>query len=74
MAFLGPDTAPMGERSMTAPVTESQIAATIAAALGEDYNAEVAKAGRPIEDVINPTLGLGRTSLPEAKQLESAAN
>ena len=53
MAFLGPDTAALGERHMTAAVTESQIAATIAAALGENYNAEMAKAEKPIEDVLH---------------------
>jgi hypothetical protein len=52
MAFLGPDTAPLGERKQTQTVTESQIAATIAALLGEDYRAVVPKAGAPIRDVI----------------------
>jgi len=52
MAFLGPDTAPLGERTKTAPVTQSQIAATVAALLGEDYTAAVPKAGKPITDVL----------------------
>lgn len=52
MAFLGPDTAPLGERSHIAAVTQSQIAATLAALLGENYNADVAKAGQPIADVL----------------------
>lgn len=51
MAFLGPDTPPLGERKQTRPVTESQIAATLAALLGEDYRAVVPKAGAPIPDV-----------------------
>lgn len=68
MAFLGPDTPAMGERRMTAPVTESQIAATIAAALGEDYQAEVAKAEKPIEDVLHPALELVHASQPNMKQ------
>jgi hypothetical protein len=51
MAFLGPDTPPMGERKKSQPVTESQIAATLAAMLGEDYGAAVPKAGKPIPDV-----------------------
>jgi len=72
MAFLGPDTPPMGERRMTAPVTEGQIAATIAAALGEDYNAEMAKAGKPIEDVIHYDLELAHASQPGTKQSESS--
>ena len=52
MAFLGPDTAAMGERSHTPAVTQNQIAATLAALLGEDYNAAVPKAGKPITDVL----------------------
>ena len=52
MAFLGPDTRALGERNKIAPVTQSQIAATLAALLGEDYAAAVPKAGRPIEDVL----------------------
>lgn len=68
MAFLGPDTPPMGERRMTAPVTEAQIAATIAAALGEDYNAEIAKAGKPIEDVLQSALDFAHISQPKMNQ------
>ncbi len=52
MAFLGPDTRPLGERRNVAPVTQSQIAATLAALLGEDYRADVPKAGAPIADVL----------------------
>jgi len=52
MAFLGPDTRPLGERSQTAPVLQNQIAATLAAFLGENYAAEVPRAGAPIQDVL----------------------
>ena len=52
MAFLGPDTPPRGERRLSAPVTESQVAATMAALLGEDYDASVPRAGTPILDVL----------------------
>jgi hypothetical protein len=52
MAFLGPDTAAFGERKQVGPVTESQIAATIAAFLGEDYHAAVPKSGAPIAEVL----------------------
>jgi hypothetical protein len=51
MAFLGPDTPALGERSNIPAVTENQIAGTLAAFLGEDYRAEVPKAGQPIADV-----------------------
>jgi phosphopentomutase/2,3-bisphosphoglycerate-independent phosphoglycerate mutase family metalloenzyme len=52
MGFLGPDTPALGERRQAPPVTESQIAATIAALLGEDYHAAVPRSGAPIADVI----------------------
>lgn len=51
MAFLGPDTPPLGERKQSQPVTESQIAATLAAFLGEDYRAALPKASEPISEV-----------------------
>ncbi len=52
MAFLGPDTRALGERTKGEPVTESQVAATIAALLGQDYHAAVPASGAPIVDVL----------------------
>jgi hypothetical protein len=52
MMYLGPDTQPLGERSKSAPVTQSQIAATLAAFLGQDYDFSVTKAGKPIAEVL----------------------
>ena len=52
MAFLGPDTPALGERNKADPVTESQVAATLAALLGEDYHAAVPRSGSPIADVL----------------------
>jgi len=52
MAFLGPDTPPLGERSHIPAVTQDQIAATLAALLGYDYNAAVPQAGKPISAVL----------------------
>lgn len=54
MAFLGPDTASLGERADIPVVTQNQIAATLAAFLGEDYVAKVQQAGKPIADVLAP--------------------
>jgi type I phosphodiesterase/nucleotide pyrophosphatase len=54
MAFLGPDTAALGEREKTGTITQSQIAATLAALLGEDYAGHQPKAGKPIADVVGP--------------------
>jgi len=39
IAVMGPDTPPLGERHNVAPVTQSQIAATIAAVVGQDFRA-----------------------------------
>jgi hypothetical protein len=52
MAFLGPDTPPLGERANVQPVSQNQIAATLAALLGLDYSRDTPKAGQPISDVI----------------------
>jgi len=52
IAAMGPDTPPLGERSNVGPVTQSQIAATLAALLGEDYGAANPKAAPPIAQVV----------------------
>ena len=55
IAVIGPDTPPLGERSHIAPVTQSQIAATLAALLGQNYPAAVPKAAPAISDVFPKT-------------------
>ena len=52
MAFLGPDTPALGERKNCDRVTQSQIAATLAAFLGKDYPAAVTHAGPPVTDAL----------------------
>jgi len=52
LAVMGPDTPPLGERTNVAPITQSQIAATIAALLGQDYRRDVPAAGAPIAGVL----------------------
>ncbi len=52
IAALGPDTPPWGERLVAAPVTQAQIAATVAALLGYDYRSASPGAATPITDVI----------------------
>jgi len=54
IAVIGPDTPALGERTNSAPVTTSQIAATIAALLGEDYHSAFPQSGQPIADVVGP--------------------
>jgi len=53
MAVLGPDTPPLGVRKDT-PATQSMIAATVAALLGEDYQAAVPQAAPPLPGVMSP--------------------
>ena len=53
MMFLGPDTRSLGERKAIGTVTESQIAATVAGLLGQDYKAAVPASGEPIADVLH---------------------
>ena len=52
MAFLGPDTKPLGERKNVPAVQQNQVAATLAALLGEDYASAQPRAGKPIRDVL----------------------
>jgi Metalloenzyme superfamily len=52
IAVMGPDTAPLGERTQTAEVHEAQIAATLAAFLGKDYPKAEPAAAAPILEVL----------------------
>lgn len=54
IAVIGPDTPPLGERANCAAVTQSQIAATVAAFLGQDYVAAFPHAAAPIAEAIKP--------------------
>jgi hypothetical protein len=52
LAILGPDTPGLGERTNAAPFTQSQIAATIAALLGQDFHGAFPNSGAPMKEVI----------------------
>jgi hypothetical protein len=52
IAIIGPDTPPLGERRDAAVVTQAQIAATIAALLGEDFQAYKPGAAPPLREVL----------------------
>jgi hypothetical protein len=56
IAVLGPDTPALGVRTSVGLVTQSQIAATISALLGEDYTAFARKAAPPIAGVLPDSL------------------
>lgn len=51
VAVMGPDTPALGERGAGTEVTQSQVAATLAGLLGEDYRKDVPQAGERIGDV-----------------------
>ncbi len=50
VGILGPDTPPLGERRDIEPVTQSQVAATLAAALGYDFPAASPRSASPIRE------------------------
>ena len=52
LAAMGPGTEALGERADATTVTQSQVAATIAALLGLDYRAAVPQAAAPIEQLV----------------------
>jgi Type I phosphodiesterase / nucleotide pyrophosphatase len=52
LAMIGPDTPALGERAAGPVVTQSQVAATIAALLGEDWLARRPGAGAPLAEAI----------------------
>ena len=52
IAVMGPDTPALGERSHASPVTQAQIAATVAAFLGQDFRKARPAAAAPLPDVI----------------------
>lgn len=54
IAVLGPDTPPLGERENTPVVTQSQLAATVAALIGEDFAGAHPAAARPLPGVVVP--------------------
>jgi len=52
IAVIGPDTPPLGVRTRVSTVTQSQIASTLAAAVGFDYRTFAPQAAPPIPDVL----------------------
>ena len=56
IAVIGPDTQPLGERSNISPVTQSQIAATLACFLGKDYRHDAPAAAPAIADLVSKAL------------------
>jgi hypothetical protein len=55
IGVLGPDTPALGERRQVPLVTQSQIAASVAAVLGMDFHAAHPKSAAPLPDLISQT-------------------
>jgi hypothetical protein len=53
VAVIGPDTQALGERRGGPVLVQAQIAATVAALVGKDYNAAVPPAAPPVADVLH---------------------
>ena len=53
LAIIGPDTAPRGERAHTRPVIQAEIAATVAALVGENYRDAMPQAAPDLLDVLD---------------------
>ncbi len=51
IAVMGPDTPALGERTQTAAVTQAQIAASVAAAVGKDYRAVRSQVAPVLPDI-----------------------
>ena len=52
MAVIGPDTRALGERHDIAMVRQSQVAATVAALLGEDFHGANPRSAPPVAEVL----------------------
>ncbi|HYU42273.1 MAG TPA: dienelactone hydrolase family protein [Vicinamibacteria bacterium] len=64
IGVMGPDTPALGERAETATVTQSQIAATVAALLGEDFAPAMPGVAGPIEAALGPSPERKGTVMP----------
>jgi hypothetical protein len=53
LAALGPDIAARGERSQTPLIRQAQIAATVAALVGQDYHAAFPRSAAPIRELLD---------------------
>jgi len=65
LAVIGPDTPRLGERTQIESLTQSQIAANIAALLGQNYHAVFPQSGPPLDDILGGVTN--HYSIPKAK-------
>jgi hypothetical protein len=57
IAVMGPDTNVVGERSNATPVSQSQIAATVAQLLGKDFHQGSPNAAAPLPGIVSEGAG-----------------
>ncbi|HEV7501697.1 MAG TPA: hypothetical protein VGQ33_16895, partial [Vicinamibacteria bacterium] len=70
IGVLGPDTPPLGESTETKTVTQSQVAATVAAALGENFAKAMPGVAAPIAGAIRSAAGSREVKLDRARLME----
>jgi dienelactone hydrolase len=70
IGVLGPDTPALGERTQTAPVTQSQVAPTVAAALGENLARGIPGTAAPIAAALGEGAAVAEVKLDRARLLE----
>ncbi|HET6896955.1 MAG TPA: dienelactone hydrolase family protein, partial [Vicinamibacteria bacterium] len=70
IGVLGPDTPALGEGTQTKSVTQSQVAATVAAALGENFAKATPGVAAPIAGAVGPAAGSPEVKLDRARLLE----
>ena len=70
IGVLGPDTPALGESTPATAVTQSQVAPTVAAALGENFAQAVPGVAAPIAGAVRPAAGSPEVRLDRARLLE----
>jgi len=70
IGVLGPDTPPLGESTEARLVTQSQVAATVAAALGENFVKAMPGVAAPIAGAIRSAAGSREVKLDRARLME----
>jgi hypothetical protein len=70
IGVLGPDTPALGEGTQTTSVTQSQVAATVAAALGENFAKAMPGVAAPIAGAIRSAAGSLEVNLDRARLME----
>jgi hypothetical protein len=68
---IGPDTPALGERRNATPVTQAQVAATVAALLGRDFRKAAPRAAAVLPGVISSAPRAGSGKPPRATNIST---